>query len=135
VELKRGIVRTGALDVPTVRRAAEEAGYTTFVLPADGIRDRASFFDAVRNTLPLDPPVVSAHAWDALSDSLWEGLYQLPNKPVAILWPNARAMASASPSDFDIACQMLTYIVAELADTRLTAGQPKVVAVVVESAE
>lgn len=132
MELRPGLSRAAALDVETTRRQASEAGYTTFVLPASGIVDRASFFDAVRATLPLDPPVVGARSWDALSDSLWEGLYALPDQRIAILWPNARTMARTASSDFETALNVLTDVVSLLADPRATVGRPKEVAIVVE---
>ena len=56
MEIKAGFCRTGTLDTEAIRRQAEQAGYTTFVLPEKGIIDRGSFFDAVRATFPLDPP-------------------------------------------------------------------------------
>src|SRR5208282_6398864 len=78
MEFKIGLTRTGALDAEATRRQAEQSGYTTFMLPEKGIVDRVSFFEAVRTTLPLDPPLVGSRSWDALSDSLWEGLYSHP---------------------------------------------------------
>jgi len=132
MELRPGLSRVVALDVEATRRQASDEGYVTFVLPASGVVDRASFFNAMRATLPLDPPVVGSHSWDALSDSLWEGLHALPDQRIAILWPNARTMARAASSDFEMALNVLTDVASLLADPRATAGKPKEVALVVE---
>lgn len=131
MEIKSGLHRIGALDVEVIRRQAEHAGYTTFVLP-ESIVDRASFFDAVRATFPLDPPLIGSDVWDALSDSLWEGLYTHPSPCIAILWPGAGAMASSASADFEIALDVLADISNSLADRRLTCGNTKEVAALVE---
>lgn len=132
MELKPGLQRTGVLDVKATRRQAEEAGFTTFVLPAKNIVDRASFFDAVRATFPLDPPLVGSRSWDALSDSLWEGLYTHPARRILILWPSARAMESSASSDFETALNVLSDVANLLGDRQATRDNPKEVAVLVE---
>jgi Barstar (barnase inhibitor) len=132
MELRPGLVRAVALDVEATRREAEKAGYTTFVLPAEGIVDRASFFNTIRATFPLDPPLMSSCIWDAMSDSLWQGLYTHPSRRIAILWPNARVMARSAASDFKEALTVLTQVARSLGDPRFTRGKPKEIAVIVE---
>jgi len=132
MELKPGLQRTGVLDVETTRRQAEQVGFTTFVWPATGIVDRASFFDAVRATFPLDPPLVGSRSWDALSDSLWEGLHTHSARRIAIIWPNTRAMACSASSDFETALYVLADVANLLADPRATRDDPKEIAVLVE---
>lgn len=133
MEFKRGLQRVGALDVPAIQRAATLTGVTTFVLPSHGIVDRSSFFDAVRKTLPLDPPLVGSGSWDALSDSLWEGLFQHLSGRIAIIWPGAGEMAAQAPTDFEIALSVLSDVADLLADQRATAGVTKEVSIVVEA--
>ena len=132
MDLEDGLQRVSARDMEATRRAAEAAGYATFVLPATGIVDRTSFFDAVRSTFPLDPPLVGSESWDALCDSLWEGLHAHAAQRIAILWPSTNAMASSAPSDFDLALQVLADVVTTLADPQATCGNPKQVALIVE---
>ena len=115
-----------------IRREAEQAGYTTFVLPQKGIIDRGSFFDAVRATFPLDPPLVGSHSWDALSDSLWEGLYRHPAQRIAILWPSTHAISSSASVEFGTALSVLAEVARSLADRRATRNHPKEVAVIIE---
>src|SRR3974390_1849909 len=97
MEIKPGLNRIGAINAEATRRQAEQAGYTVFVLPDKGIADRTSFFEAVRTTFPLDPPIVSSRSWDALSDSLWEGLYMHPARRIAILWLGTRGVGTSAP--------------------------------------
>jgi hypothetical protein len=132
MEFDRGLQRIGHLDVHATRRRAEEADCTVFVLPGKDIADRASFFDAVRGTFPLDPPIVGHRVWDALLDSLREGLYTHPARRFAILWPNAQVMARSAQEDFETALDVLAYVATDLADPRATVGNPKQVAVLVE---
>jgi hypothetical protein len=132
MELKPGLHRFGALDVEAIRHQAEQAGYTTFVLPAKGIIDRTSFFDAIRATFPLDPPLLGSRSWDALSDSLWEGLHKHAARRIAMLWPSTRAMANSASSDFEIALNVLADVASSLADHRGTRDEPKEVVVFVE---
>lgn len=132
LQMEPGLHRVAALDVESTRRQAEQAGYTTFVLPEEGIVDRASFFDAIRATFPLDPPLIGSRSWDALSDSLWEGLYRHSARRIAILWPSTRAMASGDPPDFETALNILADIADSLADPRPTRDERKDVAVMIE---
>lgn len=118
----------------TTRRQAERAGYAIFVLPSEGISDRASLFDAVRATFPLDPPLIGSRSWDALSDSLWEGLHEHHARRILILWPSTRAIATAASADFEMALNVLEDVASSLADPRATRDSPKEVAVLVEYA-
>lgn len=132
MEWKTAILRTESLDLQATRWHAEHEGFATFVLPAQGIVDRATFFEAVRVTLPLDPPVLGVGSWDALSDSLWQGLHTCEHGRIAIFWPGARAFQDTAPSDFEMALNVLADVSNLLADRQATLGSPKVVAVVVE---
>src|SRR5690349_3655933 len=132
MEIKAGLNRTGPIDAEAARHQAEQAGYTVFVLPEKGIVDGVSFMQAVRETLPLDPPIVSCRSWDALSDSLWEGLHTHSAQRIAILWLGTRLMARLAPADFEIALDVFAHVAKLLADNRATLNQPKEVAVLVE---
>jgi hypothetical protein len=131
MKLAPGLHRTTPLEMVAARREMERAGYTTFVLPAEGIIDRASFFDAVRATLPLDPPLVGSCSWDALSDSLWEGLHAHAARRIAIVWPGTRAMESSAPSELETALSVLADVASTLSDPRATLDRPKEVVVLV----
>jgi hypothetical protein len=93
------------------------------------IHGRLGFFAAVREVLPLDPPVTSDDNWDALSDSLWEGLSMEPLGKIAIVWPEPSLMQQMSPADFAIACDVLRDVAELLGDEDATVGAPKAVVV------
>ena len=132
MEFKAGLQRIAHTDIEAIRHQAEDAGFATFVLPSHGIVDRESFFEAMRATFPLAPPIVSSHSWDALSDSLWEGLHNHPALRLAIIWPNAGAMSNASAAEFDDALEVLADVAALLADARATQGRTKHLVVLVQ---
>ena len=70
-----------------LEKIAEERrqeGWRIFRLPSN-IWTKASFFNAVRRTLPLDPPLHSNRVWDALSDSFWSGLDELDDERIVIV--------------------------------------------------
>jgi hypothetical protein len=85
---------------------------------------RDAFFDAVRNTLPLDPPLVSNWSWDALSDSLFGGLYALGVNRVVVVWPDAPALRDASPADYATAVSVLNDVAELLAEPKYTNDHP-----------
>ncbi|NJP99981.1 barstar family protein [Streptomyces zingiberis] len=90
----------------------------------EGDPGRAAFFDAVRRTLPLDPPLVGSGSWDALSDSLWEGIHGQRCERVVIVWPDAASFAEASPEEFRTALDVLADVAETLSDERATVGRP-----------
>jgi len=132
MKIRQGLLRTGCVDVETVRLAAEQAGFTTFVLPRTGVVDRNSFFDAVRATLPLDPSLKSSRSWDALSDSLFEGLHTSDARRIAIIWQGTRTMATSVGSDFETALGVLTDVANLLANAQATLDTTKELAILVE---
>jgi hypothetical protein len=127
-----GATTESVLDIEAIRLKAEREGYFTFVLPEVGIVDRPSFFEAIRNTLPLDPPVVSSRSWEALGDSLWEGLHSHPAQRIVILWPNSEAMIDST--DREMALSVLADVAKLLEDHQATKGRPKYVAILVGNA-
>jgi len=104
-------------------------GWTVFRLPQN-IVDKDSFFDAVRQTLPLDPPLMTNRSWDALADSLWQGLYCLPNNRLAIIWPDSNALATGDAKDYKTVVGILTDCSELLADATATNGRTKTLAVI-----
>lgn len=101
-----------------------------FSLSTWGAATRADFFDAVRASLPLDPPQIGK-SWDALSDSMWEGIYEVDASIVLITWTGAADLQRASPEDYDIAMDVFRDLVSTLGNGEYTAGKPKQVCVYV----
>jgi Barstar (barnase inhibitor) len=126
---EQGLQRIADFDVETGVRELINRGYRVFLLP-NNIKDKRAFFEGIRRTLPLDPPVVSDRSWDALSDSVWGGLHSLDAGSIAIIWPGSAEMAEAQPKDFKIAKSILSDLTESLADAQLTVGNTKQVVVV-----
>lgn len=131
MDINPGINRFEAPDLEAARCQVAQEGYTSFVLPDTGVFDRASFFDAVRVTFPLDPPLLGSRSWDALSDSLWEGLYRHPARRIAIIWPSTHQMAKGAPLEFNAALNVLEDVAHSLADPQATRDHSKEVAILV----
>lgn len=63
-----------------------EQGYEVLKIDGENIYDAKTFFRTVKEILPFDPPISGKVNWDAFSDSLWEGIMNLGNQKVAIVW-------------------------------------------------
>jgi Barstar (barnase inhibitor) len=94
---------------------------------------RKAFFDAVRIAVELDPPVQSERSWDALADSMWEGIFNLPSRSVLIIWRDAAMFRAQAPQEFDVAAAVLVDTATSLADPEGTVGEPKDVRVLISA--
>jgi hypothetical protein len=126
---KQGLHQIADFNIEAGVKELVNRGNRVFLLPS-GIKDKRAFFEGVRKALPLDPPVVGDHSWDALSDSLWSGLDGVDASGIAIIWPGSAEMANAQPEDFEIAKSILSDLTESLADAEVTIGNPKQVVVV-----
>ncbi|MFG3001666.1 barstar family protein [Streptomyces sp. NPDC048340] len=95
--------------------------------------DRDSFFRAAREILPMDPPLESSRSWEALSDSLWEGLFALSSSQIAIIWRDADRHAEAALGDIQTAQAVLQDVAEMLMDPQATGGNPKKLSIFIES--
>jgi hypothetical protein len=111
--------RTG-VDLEQLLSVLREDGWPVYVL--DGApNDKDSFFAAVRDALPLDPPLTGPKgSWDAMSDSLWEGLDHLYVDRVAIVWPEADRLRVDDPPSYEVVIEIFTDLVFSLADLKFT---------------
>jgi Barstar (barnase inhibitor) len=75
-----------------LRARLHEEGFKVYELDGRSIEDGDSFFAAIQDSLPFDPPISGRVHWDALSDSLWGGLAELAAPRVAILWTGVERM-------------------------------------------
>ncbi|HUS34643.1 MAG TPA: hypothetical protein VM680_04750 [Verrucomicrobiae bacterium] len=126
IEFNSGLNNVSAFDVEALRAQLEQCGYAVFVLPAN-LDTRRAIFEAIRSTLPLDPPLQN-EIWDALSDSLFYGLLDHPSQRLAILWPSTR---SPSPTaDVTAALEILSDVALGLLDSQTTRGKPKHLAII-----
>ncbi|MFE5594201.1 barstar family protein [Streptomyces sp. NPDC056549] len=130
----RGFHEVSSADIPGILDESARQGIPVFTLSTAGRTDKEAFFGAVREALPLEPPLGTFRmVWDALSDSVWGGLHELKSPRVVIVWPDARPVAGAK-GDFWIALSILRDVVADLAEVRCTGGRPTQVSVYVAPA-
>jgi hypothetical protein len=62
--------------------------------------------------------------WDALEDSLWQGLAELSDAHVAILWPDALTLADADPAAYEVALSIFSELTNSLRDADVLGGLP-----------
>jgi hypothetical protein len=128
-----GVVHRPIPDPDETRLEMERAGFTTVVLPSAEIRDQRSFIQALSERLPMDPPLVGKSNWDALSDSLWNGLHDQAADHFCIVWADTSAIARQTPADLVMALGVLADVARELADRELSLGRPKHLVVLIHA--
>lgn len=123
-----GLVVIDPADTDYVADEARRAGLRVYKLNTGDGGGREAFFEAVA-TLPLDPPVRSSRSWDALADSIWEGLRRLSDHRIAIIWLDATDFRRLAEVDFEVANFILRDLSESLADPRMTCKASKKVSI------
>ncbi|MBA9007219.1 barstar family protein [Thermomonospora cellulosilytica] len=119
----------GEGDLLEAVEAADGGDVRVYSISTAGRSDRRGFFDAVRESLPLDPPLAGSRSWDALADSLWGGINSLGGPSVLIIWRGSAGFRELSPDEYGMACDVLNDVAESLGDPAATAGDPKNVTV------
>lgn len=96
-----------ASEIEAATASARTQGIPVFSLSTGVSGGHDAFFDAVRATLSLDPPLASNYSWDALSDSMFGGLDELGADRVLLVWTDEAEMVAAAPAEADIAVAVL----------------------------
>lgn len=131
VEIEPGLAIVEQTVVTTIMEEAILRNVPVYVLSTGTTAGSESFFNAVRASLPLDPPLVSARSWDALSDSLWEGVYSLESNRAVIVWPDAWLFKEVDPATYELTLAIFRDVIESLDDFRATNGRPKQLSVYV----
>lgn len=105
-DIRPGLSVFAELDLGELKDKASHEGFRVLVLSGVG-PGKKSFFDQVETQLPTDPPLGKVNVWDALADSLWEGLSCLPEHKLLLVWPDSKEFADNSPDEFAIALSVL----------------------------
>jgi barstar (barnase inhibitor) len=79
-----------------IRDALSAMGFRVFELDGGKISDLSSFFQEIIHVLPNNPPLSGRPNLDAFLDSVWEGMDELGEDNVALLWTNADNMLGGS---------------------------------------
>ena len=124
MKLTRGVHKVSASEAEKLAAEAAAQATTMYLIRGDQAVDCASFFDAVRASLPLNPPIFSSDNWDALSDSIWNGLDESDTNRILIVRSNSDRLKE-SPKDFETALYVLQDITETIASPELTVGRPK----------
>ena len=103
----------------------ERANWRVFRLPRF-MSSVSDFFKGVRLVLPLDPPLQSSGNWNALADSLWEGIANLDSDKILIVWPDANLIETSRPDANEIIMELFTDLCDTLATSEYTDSPKKV---------
>jgi Barstar (barnase inhibitor) len=131
MNFKRGLNLINVAEAGEITQAAAESGYPLYLIDTERGSSREVFFEAVKASIPLDPPIHGSRSWEALADSLWEGLHAQHFDRVVILWPDASEMAEDSPREYATAIDVLSGSARNLADPNATVGHPTEVCIYV----
>jgi hypothetical protein len=103
--------------IPAIARTARVEDAREYLLE-QSVPGVEVFFQMIEASLPLDPPLDVAKGtppWDALSDSLTNGLDSLGDVDVRIVWRRARAWMPVA-SDYAIALATMTDVARALSE-------------------
>jgi hypothetical protein len=131
MEIRPGVTFIEPETYEALTEQARGAGLPVFVVSTAGRTGREAFFDAARASLPLDPPVQSARSWEALSDSLWEGIWLQESDRVIIVWPDASEYRTTNEAEYEMALSIFRDVAESLRDATATNGRPKMLTVCV----
>ena len=106
----------------------ESAGWRTYVIAREPM-SKAEFFEAVKASIPTDPPLGPHPNWDGLLDSVRNGLTELNAERVAIVWPKSSMFAAADPAAYKVAREVLTDVVMDVIDPKFSLDGAKPVLV------
>jgi len=100
----------------TVSQLADDS---TVVYRTDRISDMKSFFYEISRVLPLDPQVHFPVNWDAIADSLWEGLYTIDAERIALFLQIEQQFAS----ELTVVIDVFEQVSEQLSDPEPTLGR------------
>lgn len=131
MEYESGVTFVGEEEIARLLTDAPLEKLFLLRLRTKGSGDREAIFEAFRRDLPMDPPVQTAHSWEALSDSLFGGLLSLASTRVVILWEDAAQHESLRAGATGEALSILTEVAELLSSPQVTGGNSKLVAVLI----
>ena len=129
MDFSSGVFPVAADGFSEILRSAHEQGIRVFTVHTRGKAGREPFFDAVRAEFPLDPPVPNPGGWEALDDSLWEGIRTMPVDRLVLVWPDSDSYRRDSPEDHRLALDVLDSVSSLLADERAMCAPAKTMSV------
>ncbi len=92
-----------------VTAALSDQGFAVVRFDGDGVTDKASFLERADRDLPR-PADLHPHNWDALNDTLWNGLDDLGQPAIAIVWTDAQQMVAGDLQDFLTAVDIMAGV-------------------------
>jgi hypothetical protein len=97
------------VDLLQLEEVLHRSGYSVIGLDGKLVRDKASFLAQAEVDLPKVDGMRPGN-WDALADYLWNGLQQLGEEQVALLWTDADQTVHGNLQDFVDVLLVLTGV-------------------------
>jgi Barstar (barnase inhibitor) len=113
-----GVHERKGVDIAGLLATLRGGDWPTFTL-AGAPKDWDGFVASIKAVLPLDPPIERG-IWDAVYDSLWEGIHMLNAEKVVIVWPGSDRLRKGDPLAYEKAIDLFTVLVFSLADPKFT---------------
>ena len=98
--------------------AMSRSGAEAYVVDGAGIEDLPSWVREFSAHVPLDPPLVSGHSLDAISDSLFGGLADRGDSELVILWTSADVLRDRDAPTYQAVIAVLEDVVSQLRQPR-----------------
>ncbi|MFE2877154.1 hypothetical protein ACFXG6_22440 [Streptomyces roseus] len=131
MKLDAGVTRVHQSEVAQVAAEAVQDGALVLTLSTGGLDNRERVFDGLRRDLPMDPPNHSSYSWEALSDSLFGGLWALEASHVVVVWRDALQHESLDVGVPSEVLLTLEEVAEQLGDPQVTRGPTKILSVLV----
>ena len=104
------------VDLLKLEEVLHGAGFHVIGLDGKLVRDKASFLAQAEVDLPQVAGMRPGN-WDALADYVWNGLHELGEEQVALLWTDADQTVHGDLQDFLDVLQVLTGVAAGIQPT------------------
>ena len=102
-------------DLERLTGLLERQDFLVIRLDGTNVTDKASFLKQAEADLPR-PTDLFPHNWDALADTLWNGLFDLKANQVALVWTQAQRLAHGDLQDFLDAIRILSDVARQVMD-------------------
>ena len=97
------------IDLPQLQELLHSTGFHVIALDGKLVNDKASFLAQAEIDLPHVAGMRPAN-WDALADYLWNGLYELGEEQVALVWTDADQTVHGDLQDLMDALRVITGV-------------------------
>jgi hypothetical protein len=117
------IYRFDQPDFTNIAASLESRNVKVYTLDGSSIRDKTLFFSVVIKQWPMgdaarqsDTPWCNPlnWTWDALADFLWQGITEVNDEAITLIWTYADVLLNANASDYSEIISVITSVDGEI---------------------